>query len=343
VASVQEAVVHGLIAEGKSVVLDRLRSERSLAGDGIPEAFLCTVIKTDGRVYGALCVGRRDARTPFTAGDLKLARVMATQAAIAIENALLHKRRMEEQQAMIRIQEEIRLARTIQANLLPKEAPVVPGYDVAGATLPARSVGGDYYDFIPMADGRLALCLGDVSGKGMPAAMLMAHLQAAIRGQTLMSASPSQCLARSNTLLFASTDYDRFATCFYGILDLEEHCLRFANAGHDRPIHIREDAGLVTLDSGGIVLGVLEEAGYTEQTVSLAPGEAMVLYSDGIIDATDERDNEFGLETLRRIIEANRDAPPAVLIERILAAVNAHAGDEPQTDDMTLVVLRRNP
>jgi sigma-B regulation protein RsbU (phosphoserine phosphatase) len=268
---------------------------------------------------------------------------MASQAAIAIENALLHKRQLEEQQAMIRIQEEIRLALSIQMNLLPKAAPVVPGYVVAGYTLPARTVGGDYYDFIPVDDRRLALCLGDVSGKGMPAAMLMAHLQAAIRGQTLMLASPSECLARSNKLLFASTDYERFASCFYGILDIAEHCLRFSNAGHDRPLHVRGDRDLESLDSGGIVLGVLEEAGYAEETVAFDAGDTMVLYSDGIIDATDAADNAFGLESLRGVIEAGRDAAPADLIQRILAAVNAHVGDAPQTDDMTLVVLRRDP
>jgi sigma-B regulation protein RsbU (phosphoserine phosphatase) len=288
-------------------------------------------------------VGRRDGHSPFTAGDLKLARVMASQAAVAIENALLHRRRLEEQQTMIRIQEEIRLARAIQVNLLPKESPVVAEYEVAGYTLPARSVGGDYYDFIPVDDHRLALCVGDVSGKGMPAAMLMAHLQAAIRGQTLMMASPSECLARSNRLLFASTDYDRFASCFYGILDTREHCLRFANAGHDRPIHVSGDGELMALDSGGIVLGVLEDVGYQEQTVAIAGGDMMVLYSDGIIDATDEMGGEFGLERLQRIIDTNRGAAPRKLIECILAGVNAHAGNAPQTDDMTLVVLRRQP
>src|SRR5439155_15468502 len=119
--------------------------------------------------------------------------------------------------------EELRLARSIQDRLLPKHMPTLVGYEVAACTIPAQSVGGDYFDFIPMGPGHLALCLGDVSGKGMPAALLMAYLQAAIRGQTLQSASPSECLARSNRLLYQSTDSDRFATCFYGVLDAGRH------------------------------------------------------------------------------------------------------------------------
>lgn len=339
--AIHERVVAKLLRERKSRILHNLKAELGEGFDSCPDAFLFTVMQTDGSVYGTLCVGRTTGRE-FTAGELKLANVMASQAGIALENTSLHKKRVVEEQRLARLQEEFRLARTIQENLLPKTLPTLPGYDIAGCTLPARSVGGDYYDFIRMDERRMALALGDVSGKGMPAAMLMAHLQAAIRGQTLMLAEPALCLSRSNRLLFQSTDTDRFATCFYGVLDTGEHSLRYANAGHDRPILVSGNGrGLRELGTGGLVLGVLPDAGYGEETVPIGPGDTLVIYSDGIIDAEDGSDREFGLERLTRLVTEHRQEGARDLIQRILDDVNGHAHGVPQTDDMTLVVVRR--
>jgi sigma-B regulation protein RsbU (phosphoserine phosphatase) len=338
----QDVLVLPLCRDRKSRVFYNLQKELNLDRAGVPDSFLCTLIKTDEAVYGALCVGRTAGKENFTAGDLKLSRVMASQAAIALENGILHQKRLEEEQAMIRLQEEFRLARSIQNNLLPKEIPSSPGYNIAGYTLPARSVGGDYYDFISMGAGHLALCLGDVSGKGMPAALLMAHLQAAVRGQTLMQATPAECLSRSNTLLFQSTASDRFATCFYGILDLEQHRLRYSNAGHDRPLVISGNGSAPRqLDSSGLVLGIMPDSEYSEASISLEPGDLLLIYSDGIIDAADGSEREFGLERLTELVHEHRGETAMDLVNRILLEVNGHAGEAPQTDDMTLVVIRR--
>lgn len=336
-----EGIVTKLLREGQSRSYRALKSEPRYAGTSVPDAFLCALVKTDKDVYGALCLGRNRGREGFSSGDFKLANVLASQAAIAIENALLHTRRMEEQQAMIRMQEEMRLARSIQDNLLPKSMPSPPGYDIAGHTAPARDVGGDYYDFIPVGSDRVALCLGDVSGKGMPAALLMAHLQAAVRGQTLMEATPGECLHRSNTLLFHSTDTDRFATCFYGILDTAGHGLRYANAGHDHPMLFREGRLVANLDVGGMVLGVVPETGYEEATVELHREDVLVLYSDGIIDAADPTDRAFGLERFRELVGTRRGQNAGELVREIMAGVETFAQGAPPTDDMTLLVIRR--
>ena len=168
-ARIHDALVVPLLASGASRMFHGLRER--FRDPAVPDAFLCSVLKTDSAVYGALCVGREATGEEFTAGEMKLAKVLASQAAIAIENEALHRQRLVEQEAMIRIQEEMRLARAIQDNLLPKEMPFLAGYDIAGRSLPALSVGGDYYDFIPMESHRLGLALGDVSGKGMPAAL----------------------------------------------------------------------------------------------------------------------------------------------------------------------------
>jgi sigma-B regulation protein RsbU (phosphoserine phosphatase) len=338
----EEAFVRELLRTGKSRMIYDLRRELDLTGPEFPDSFLCAVMKTENAVYGALCIGRMPGQDIFTAGDLKLSRVLSSTAAVALENSLLHRQRLEEEERMIRLQEEFRLARSIQNNLLPKKSPILAGYDIAGGTIPARSVGGDYYDFIPMTDARLALCLGDVSGKGMPAALLMAHLQAAVRGQTLLHVAPRECLGHSNILLYHSTDLDRFATCFYGILDADEHCLCYANAGHEHPLLFRGNGHRESLDKGGIVLGILEESDYSEATVPVEAGDLILIYSDGITDAADGSEEEYGLDRLEELVRENRKLPARELVSRIMHEVQRHAGDTPQTDDMTLVVIRRN-
>lgn len=339
---IESRMVHRLMEEGASKLFYRFRREIDTDDDGVPDGFLCSVLRTDKTLFGALCLGRKPGRSEFTAGDLKLANLLASQAAVALENAVLQEQRLAEQQVRIRLQEEVRLARTIQQNLLPKSVPELEGYEIVGSTRPAQSVGGDYYDFIPLDTGRVALCLGDVSGKGMPAALLMAHLQAAIRGQTLMRASPRDALGRSNTLLYESTDNDRFATCFYGVLDAREHRLQYANAGHDHPILCNGSSTPRQLDTGGLVLGVLPDMDYDEASVSLGPGDLLVIYSDGITDAADAADREFGLDRLHHALREGRDRPAPELLEGIYRAVDAHAGGAPQTDDMTLIVIRRH-
>jgi sigma-B regulation protein RsbU (phosphoserine phosphatase) len=157
-----------------------------------------------------------------------------------------------------------------------------------------------------------------------------------------MRATPAECLGRSNRLLFQSTDVDRFATCFYGVLDGETHRLRYANAGHDRPLRLGRDGTWRSLDGAGLVLGILEDSGYEEDSVSLDPGESLVVYSDGIIDAADAADEAFGMERLACVLEAAHDAPVQSVLDRVFEAVNRHAAGAPQTDDMTLLVVRRS-
>jgi sigma-B regulation protein RsbU (phosphoserine phosphatase) len=175
----------------------------------------------------------------------------------------------------------------------------------------------------------------------MPAALLMAHLQAAIRGQTLMMANPAKCLSRSNTLLYESTDSDRFATCFYGVLDTSDHTICYSNAGHDRPILFSASGEPDTLDSSGLVLGIIPDSHYDESSIAIQPGEFLLVYSDGIIDAADPGEREFGLDRLTDLVRKHHGASAVDLVNHILQDVNGHAAGAPQTDDMTLVLIRR--
>ncbi len=208
-------------------------------------------------------------------------------------------------------------------------------------SVPAQQVGGDYYDFIPSNTEKLAVCLGDVSGKGIPAAMLMSNLQATLRGQTLSNVSPKECLSRANTLLFHSTDFQKFATVFYGILDYKSHQLIYTNGGHDDPILFVNGKEPRRLSIGGTVLGFVENFAYTEEKVDLKPGDFFIIYSDGITEAMNLQEEEFGEERLMSIIEESQSTSPQNLIDEILASVRAHAGTAPHMDDMTLVVIKR--
>jgi sigma-B regulation protein RsbU (phosphoserine phosphatase) len=207
--------------------------------------------------------------------------------------------------------------------------------------VPAKAVGGDYYDFIELGDHQVGLCLGDVSGKGMPAALLMANLQATLRGQALQNLSPSESLARSNILLLRSTDSDRFATLFFGILDWRKHSLLYCNAGHNYPYLVRPDKGSMCLDAGGTVLGCFDHIAYVDDRVSISAGDVLVVYSDGITEATNSSDEGFGeARLLNALIEGLGDTAEQ-LIDRIIGSVGLHVGDLSQMDDMTVVVVKR--
>jgi PAS domain S-box-containing protein len=249
--------------------------------------------------------------------------------------------RKKAEEARLRASEEARMARHIQMNLLPKSNPDVAGYEIAGKNIPALNVGGDYFDFIWLDEHRLAIAIGDVSGNGLAASLVMANLQATIRSQALIGVDPKECLERANKLLFRSTDARTFVSLFYGTLDVQKHTLCYASAGQDMPILFSAGARPVTLQTRGIVLGVKEDASYEKGEISLSPDDRLLIYTDGICEAMNERMEEFGEERLSEIVQRNDRAPVAELVETILAAVNDHVGNAAGSDDMTLILLRR--
>ena len=216
----------------------------------------------------------------------------------------------------------------------------MPGYDIAGSSVPAQLVGGDYFDFIPINDNQLAIILGDVSGKGLPASLLMANLQATLRGQAMLGASAKECVQRSNRLLYQSTSSEKFVTLFYGILDAEKNTLLYSNAGHDAPYVMRKGVDPLRLGEGGLVLSIVEDFPYEEQSVPLGEGDVLVIYSDGISEAINPTQEQFGEERISTVIEAHRSESASKIMSEIIAAVKAHAGAAPQMDDMTLVVVK---
>ncbi len=272
------------------------------------------------------------------------------------------KKGREEAVARERLERELETAREIQERLLPHETPAVPGFEITGTSLPSRQVGGDYYDFLAQDNGRHGIAIGDVSGKGIPAALLMSNLQASLQGQVIHPSSVSEVVSRVNDLLVRSTDPHMFATFFYGVLDCREGTFTVSNAGHNPPIVLRASGAVEHLEANGIPLGWLPDQQYEQQTVHLAEGDVVVLYTDGITEAVgppdqaegephsspvseeeaaEDPENMFGEEALLTVITENANASAPGIKDAILAAVAAHTAGIPQSDDITLVVIKR--
>lgn len=306
--------------------------------DGIMiQSLLCAPLFLKGKMIGLIACFNKKNEEGFSDDDKRLLSIIAAQSAQVIENARLY----EQEQMLNRIQEEHRLAAEIQNRLLPKSAPDIEGYDIAGVSYPAKAVGGDYFDFIPIDNKRLAFCVADISGKGIPAALLMSNLQATIRTETLLMPQPCECLNRTNSVLYQNTQANKFATLFYAVLDCKSHTIRYSNAGHNRPFLWRRNGEKQELTTAGMVLSMVEKGDYSEDKVSINSGDLLVIYSDGIIEAINENNEEYGEERLEEIAKHLKARNAREIVDKIIDNVNSFCGRQPQFDDMTLMVIKR--
>jgi HAMP domain-containing protein len=256
------------------------------------------------------------------------------------------KKGREEAILRVHMESELQTARKIQEKLLPHDMPQLPGFEIAGASLPSREVGGDYFDFLDLEGGRLGIAIADVSGKGIPAALLMANLQASLHAQVLEERNVAHVAARINNLLVQSTDSNMFVTFFYGLLDRNLSTFTSVNAGHNPPILLRSEGQIERLEKGGLILGFLQDQKFEQETTSLQPGDIMVLYTDGITESIDPDpetpdDKLFGEERLIKIVRWSADLAAREIQGAVLQAVTAHTQNTPQNDDITLVVIKR--
>ena len=240
-----------------------------------------------------------------------------------------------------RYAKELEIAKGIQQSFLPDTAPKIAGVEIAAKNVPALEVGGDFYDFIPLGKDQWGLVIADVSGKGVPAALFMALSRTLIRASTLANADPSIAIGHANQLICEDSKTSMFVTLFYAILDSKAMTLNYVNAGHNPPLLLKDTSSdVVLLKAKGIALGVTDEVDLQSVRVDLRPGDVLVLYTDGVTEAINDREEEFGEERLLRVIRENRALPAEDILEKILAAIIAFAGDRPQHDDITLMVLR---
>jgi sigma-B regulation protein RsbU (phosphoserine phosphatase) len=312
--------------------------------DDIPAIVVMTGWATVGLAVEAMQYGVADfVEKPWT--NTRLLEILQKQIALGRERRASRRRAAQENQDHKEIaqqfhlqEQEVAEARSIQQGLLPKGLPQRAGYEISGAWQPAQSIGGDYYDVLEFDDASLGLCIADVAGKGLPAALLMSNLQAAVRGLASPSLTPDGLCSRLNSLVCHNTGADRFITFFYARLDGAAGQLHYANAGHNAPILLHADGSHERLQAGGGVLGVFPRQKFASGAAHLAPGDRLILYTDGVTEVRDAEDEEFGEVRLLRLLQEHRMAPASALQEKILAVASEFSRGH-WHDDATLLVV----
>ena len=311
-----------------------LREQASIVLQNV-HSLLAVPLQTDNRVLGLIYADA--SRREFTREDLNLLTVLANVAAIRLEHARLAQIEVAERM----LNHELQQATQIQQGLLPTTAPLVAGVDLAGASVACRGVGGDYFDFLPFADGRVGLVVGDVAGKGMAAALLMSSLQARVQILFTEASDLAPALTRLNQAVCLSCPGNRFITFFAAILDPATGELAYANAGHNPPLVVRADGTVERLDTPGMVLGVLKQGRYESARTQLAAGDVLVLYSDGVTEAVNSAGDEFDEPRLESTVLAQRSLGAGELVSAIHEAVADFAAGAPAADDITVLVAKR--
>jgi len=275
--------------------------------------------------------------TRFSQDDLLVLTTIASVAAIKIDVARLIEERIEKK----RMEEELKVASEIQLRLQPLSPPRIPNYDMIGNSFPCREIGGDYYDFILRKNGRTLLALGDVSGKGMGAALMMSSLHAALHAQAQTLLKPAQIVTEINNYIFASSPENKFLTLFCAELDSVTGELFYSNAGHNPPILVSKDGSYKLLESGGLPIGITDDIDYETNTVIINPGDVLVIYSDGITDSVNEKDEEFGESRLIDVVRRYRSRTASQLRDRVEGAIEEFIGTCSPIDDTTIVIIKR--
>ena len=344
---ISRSVVENVVQSGRPEILvnvqddPRFRNQESILALDL-KTVMCVPLKLmhrangEARIVGVIYLDNKALSQGFSKKGLKLLETLAAHAAIAIDNARLHEEALE----MRRIEEELRLAHTIQERLLPSEIPSMKGLDVSGWSMPSRQVGGDYYNYYTFSDGRFGFVIADVSGKGVPAALLMALLDGIFSAQAEVERSASDTVGRVNNYLHKKAGGEKFVTLFYGIVS-PDGTMTYTNAGHNPPLLLRTGGDLVRLGDGGLVLGVFPGVVYEEGTVKLDEGDTLLLYTDGLSEARDTDGEEFGEQRIVEIGRKHFGQGAEDMREAIHDAVTEFSLGTPQHDDVTLVVVRR--
>ena len=315
---------------------ERFRQGHSVEAQQI-RSVICVPLWNNRDVIGLIYLDNRHRAGLFKEENLHLMSHLANVAAVKIENARL----FEQVVAAERMEQELQKAAEIQDHLLPSQGPPIPGYEVFGSSVPCRAVGGDYFDYIELPGGRYAVALGDVAGKGLPAALLMCMFQAGLQALCEIGLSPEETISRLNRLLCRRLPPNRFVTFFFGVLDPARHILTYVNAGQNPPCRLGGGDAFDRLTATGPPLGLFAEAAYTARTLELARGDLVLCFSDGATEGRSASDEEFGEERLIDIARQSRGEKPEEIVQRATFAVEQHSAASPRQDDTTLVVLKR--
>ncbi len=338
---VSRNVLDEVVMRGKSVLTsDAQHDPRFASGTVVLQGIrsvLAVPLGVSEKVFGIIYADSPIADGRFTEDHLKVLTTLASVAAIRVENARLAEARLQQE----RLERELQLAMEIQQRFQPTAPPVVPGYELQGISFPCYEIGGDYYDFIEREDGRLVIALGDVSGKGTAAALLMSSLHASVHAQTGSHDTLSETISAVNRYLADNIPANRFVTLFYAELDPASGALSFLNAGHNPPLIVHAAGTVEQLASGGLPLGIKRNAEYREGRTQMQMGDILVIYSDGVTEAASPSGEEFGATRLYEVVSRNIDASAAGVRDRIESALTKFSQGTEAADDITLVIVKR--
>lgn len=322
------------------VEIDKLKLKSpALSAMRAAEVKVVVPLISQGELIGLINLGPRLSEQEYSADDRRLLDQLATQAAPPLRVAQLVRQQQAEARQRERLEQELRVARFIQETLLPRSLPQIDGWGVGAHWEPAQAVGGDFYDFLQLPDGRLAIIVGDVTDKGVPAALVMASTRTIVRAAAERLVAPGNVLARANNLLCPDIPPKMFITCLYAVLEPDSGRLEFANAGHNLPYR-RTHNGIEELRATGMPLGLMPDMHYEEAVATLEPGDTLLLYSDGLIEAHNPRRDMYGFPRLRGLMASHPGG--AALIDALNADLAAFTGDDwEQEDDVTFVTLER--
>jgi len=333
-----EGIIGHVIATGQTVIAPDVRlNPHYVKGKASTRSEIAVPIVSGGDVVGALNL-ESDTPDAFSEADVEYLEFFAVAAAISIEKAVLHREVLEKH----RIEQQLSIAKEVQMALLPAADPVLEGYDIAGTNVPTWEIGGDYFDYLPQPDGRLGVAIADVSGKGVPAALIMATFRAALRAQDVRHIAFDAIASRLNRILLESMDASRYVTAFYGLLDPPTGTITFANCGHNPPLLLRAAGSRDLLTSGGPALGMWRAATFVPGAASVRPGDILVLYTDGVVEVMNAAGEMFGIERLETVIRRRGSGSSRDLVEAVVGATRAFAGRAGYEDDFTLVIIRRD-
>ncbi len=338
---VSRTIMEEVVGKGKSVLTsDAQHDPRFMSStmtlQGI-RSVLAVPLGVGEKVFGIIYADSPIAEARFTEDHLKVLTTLASVAAIRVENARL----LEEQLDRERLEHELQLASEIQQRFQPTAPPQVAGYEMQGISFPCYEIGGDYYDFIKRGDGRMVIALGDVSGKGTAAALLMSSLHAAVHAQASSHSSLTETISAVNNYLAENIPSNRFVTLFYAELDPQTGALYFINAGHNPPLIVHSAGTIENLSSGGLPLGIMPNSPYREGRTQLQPGDVLVIYSDGVSEALNPQGEEFGAPRLQSVVGLNIERSASGIRDRIESALTKFSQGTPAADDITLVIVKR--
>ncbi len=339
---ISRTVMDEVMTNGKSVLTSDAQHDPKFASQtmvllGIRSVLAVPLSVGENNVFGIIYADSPTNEATFSKEHLDILTTLASVAAIRVENASLLEERFEKE----RIKRELELATEIQQSFQPSSPPIMDEYEFQGISFSCYEIGGDYYDFIQQPNGKMLVALGDVSGKGTAAALLMSSLHASIHAQITANTSLHQTVKSVNQYLAENTPTNRFVTLFVCELDPVTGIINYINAGHNPPLVGRIDGKVELLDSGGFPLGILPSAEFEVGQTHLEPGEALVIYSDGVSEANNLKGDEFGMERLTQVVSKNLQASASGMRDKVESALSAFTQTAPANDDITLVIVKR--